>query len=129
MRRADPARHAVPNRFRSLVVSGDDDFREELVERAVSLGFSVRSAGGSEDLPRLLRRYGFDWLILDLGLGRERSLQTIELLARQDMRPRAILVGNAVPSVADDVQRAAAESGLEPVGLMRRPLSLPKLRE
>jgi EAL domain-containing protein (putative c-di-GMP-specific phosphodiesterase class I) len=111
------------------VVSRDDDFREELVERAVGLGFSVRSGGGPDDLPRLLRRYGFDWLVLDLGLGRDGCLQTIELLAEQHMLPRTILVGDAASSVAEDVRHAAAEKGLEPVGLLRRPLSLPKLRQ
>jgi EAL domain-containing protein (putative c-di-GMP-specific phosphodiesterase class I) len=119
----------VPNKFRSLVVSADDDFREELVERAVGLGFSVRSGGGPDDLPRLLRRYGFDWLILDLGLGRDGCLQTIELMAEQHMLPRTILVGGAAPSVAEDIRSAAAQRGLEPVGLLRRPLSLPRLRE
>jgi EAL domain-containing protein (putative c-di-GMP-specific phosphodiesterase class I) len=76
-----------------------------------------------------LKRYGFDWLILDLGVGSGECLQTIDLLAEQHMRPRLILVGDAVPSVAEHVRLAAAERGLEPVGLLRRPLSLPKLRE
>jgi EAL domain-containing protein (putative c-di-GMP-specific phosphodiesterase class I) len=129
MHRASLARQAVPNRFRSLVVSIDDDFRDELVERAVGLGFSVRSGSGPLDLPRLLKRYGFDWLILDLGVGSGACLQTIDLLAEQHMRPRLILVGDAAPSVAEHVRLAAAERGLEPVGLLRRPLSLPKLRE
>jgi EAL domain-containing protein (putative c-di-GMP-specific phosphodiesterase class I) len=111
------------------VVSGDDDFREELVERAMSLSFTVRSGGGPDDLPRLLRRYGFDWLILDLGLGKDACLRTIELLAEQHMRPRTILVGGNAPAVAEDVRRAAEQKGLEPVGQLRRPLSLPKLRE
>ncbi|MBV8193429.1 MAG: EAL domain-containing response regulator [Alphaproteobacteria bacterium] len=119
----------MPNRFRSLVVCDDDDFREELVERAMSVGFSVRSARGPGDLPRLLRRYGFDWLILDLGLGEDVCLQTVELLAGQHVRPRTLLVGESAPAVADHVRRAAAQGGLEPVGLLRRPLSLPKLRQ
>jgi EAL domain-containing protein (putative c-di-GMP-specific phosphodiesterase class I) len=110
------------------VVSGDDDFRDELVERAVALGFSVRAASGPEDVPRLLRRYGFDWLIVDLAIGKDACLQTMEVLAEQHMRPRTILVGDAAPSVAEQVRHGAAQRGLEPVGLLRRPLSLPKLR-
>jgi EAL domain-containing protein (putative c-di-GMP-specific phosphodiesterase class I) len=111
------------------VVSDDDDFREELIERAISVGFSVRSAGGPADMPRLLNRYGFDWLIVDLGLGEDACKRVIELLAEQPLRTRTILVGDANPDVAEHVRRFAAQSGLEPVGRLRRPLSLPKLRQ
>lgn len=119
----------MPNKFRSLVVSGDDDFRDELVERAVSLGFSVRSARGVDDVRRLLRRYGFDWLIVDLDIGEDACLQTFELLAERGLHPRTILVGGTSPVVAEQVRHAADQRGLEPVGALRRPLSLPKLRE
>jgi EAL domain-containing protein (putative c-di-GMP-specific phosphodiesterase class I) len=111
------------------VVSDNDDFREELVERAISVGFSVRSAGGPADMPRLLKRYGFDWLIVDLGLGQDACERTIELLAEQHVRTRTILVGDAAGEVAEHVRRFAAQSGLEPAGRLRRPLSLPKLRQ
>src|SRR5262249_5048865 len=39
------------------------------------------------------------------------------------------LVGHAAPLVAERVRRAAAQEGLELVGLLRRPLSLPILRQ
>ena len=82
----------MPSRFRSLVVSADDDFREELVERAISLNFSVRAIHLPDELPRLMRRYGFDWLILDLALGESGCLQIIERLAAESPPPRVILV-------------------------------------
>ena len=119
----------MPNKFRSLVVSSDDDFRDELVERAVSLSFSVRSARGPADLRRLLKRYRFDWLILDLAVGRDACVRTIELLAEQHMRPRTILVGGATAAVVEETWSAATRGGLEPVGVLQRPLSLPKLRQ
>jgi EAL domain-containing protein (putative c-di-GMP-specific phosphodiesterase class I) len=119
----------VPNRFRSLVVSDDNEFRDELVERAIGLNFSVRSAGGPADVPRLLRHYGFDWLILDLGLGQEACCETIERLAGQPFPPRTILVGEAAPAVLQAIRVAARGSGIEQIGILSRPLSLPKFRK
>ena len=70
----------MPDKFRCLVVSNDDDFREELVERAVSLNFSVRAIRLPGELPRMLHGHGFDWLILDLGLGEDACLQIVDAL-------------------------------------------------
>ena len=61
----------MPEKFCCLVVSNDEDFREELVERAVSLDFPVRAICLPNQLPHMLQDPGFDWLILDLGLGGE----------------------------------------------------------
>jgi len=119
----------VPNRFRSLVVSADDDFREELVERAISLNLSVRAIGVAEEVPRLLRRYGFDWLILDVGLGERGCRDVIDRLARELPPPRVVLVTGKDPSAIETVRRIAADNGLDVVGVARRPLSLPALRE
>ena len=58
----------MPENFRCLVASNDDDFREELIERAVSLNFSVKAIRLPNELPRMLQEHGFDWLILDVGL-------------------------------------------------------------
>ena len=70
----------MPDKFRCLVVSNDEDFREELVERAVSLNFSVRAIRLPNELPHMLQGHGFDWLILDLGLGEDACLQIVNTL-------------------------------------------------
>jgi EAL domain-containing protein (putative c-di-GMP-specific phosphodiesterase class I) len=111
------------------VVSADDDFRGELVERAISLNFSVRAIGLPDDLPRLMRRYGFDWLILDLAPGESACLQVIERLAAESPPPRIILVDGRSQTELDALRRAAAQNGLDVAGIVSRPLSLPKLRE
>lgn len=118
----------MPNRFRSLVISADEEFREELVERAVSLNLSVRAVSGAPELPRLLRRYGFDWLILDLGVGERGCLDALARLAGQSLRPRTILVGTLGETAMHRLRREAAGCGLEIVGVVGRPLSLPALR-
>ena len=119
----------MPSRFRSLVVSADDDFREELVERAISLNFSVRAIRLPDELPRLMRRYGFEWLILDLALGESGCLQIIERLAAESPPPRVILVDGRSEAEVRAITRMAAQNGLEVAGIASRPLSLPKLRE
>ena len=119
----------MPSRFRSLVVSADDDFREELVERAISLNFSVRAIHLPEELPRLMRRYGFDWLILDLALGESGCLQVIERLGAESPPPRVVLVDGHSQAEVEAIRRTAAQHGLDVAGVVSRPLSLPKLRE
>ena len=119
----------MPSRFRSLVVSADDDFREELVERAISLNFSVRAIHLPEELPRLMRRYGFDWLILDLALGESGCLQVIQRLGAESPPPRVVLVDGHSQAEVEAIRRTAAQHGLDVAGVVSRPLSLPKLRE
>src|SRR5882672_9025266 len=117
---------AVPNKFHSLVVSRDDDFREELVERAVGLNFSVRAIGLPDELPRLLPRYRFAWLILDLALGEGRCLEVMERLAAESPPPRAILIAGKDRAVVDSVRTAATHNGMDVVGVLDRPLSFPQ---
>ena len=118
----------MPNTFRCLVVSHDDDFREELVEGVVGLNLSVRAIALPDELPRLLRRYDFGWLILDLAIGEIRCLQIVERLAAQAVPPRAILVAGNGQSLLDAVRGAATHNGVEVVGVLPKPVSLSQLK-
>jgi EAL domain-containing protein (putative c-di-GMP-specific phosphodiesterase class I)/ActR/RegA family two-component response regulator len=113
----------MPDKFRCLVVSNDDDFREELVERAVSLNFSVRAIRLPGELPRMLHGHGFDWLILDLGLGEDACLQIVDTLGASREPPRTILIGGDDRAVLDSVRKSVAQHKLELVGVLTRPLS------
>ncbi len=112
----------MPNKYRCLVVSNDDDFREELVERAVSLNFSVRAIRLPGELPRMLQGHGFDWLILDLELGENACLEIVDALGASREPPRTILIGGD-KAILDSVQKSVAQHKLELVGVLTRPLS------
>ena len=112
----------MPNKYRCLVVSNDDDFREELVERAVSLNFSVRAIRLPGELPRMLQGHGFDWLILDLELGENACLEIVDALGASREPPRTILIGGD-KAILDSVEKSVAQHKLELVGVLTRPLS------
>ncbi len=76
-------------KFRSLVASGDEEFRAELVERAIALDFSVRAIRSVDELPDFLEGRHFDWLFLDVDLGRDQCLKIIETLDA-GWRPRTV---------------------------------------
>src|SRR5712691_8749678 len=113
----------MSDKFRCLVVSNDDDFREELVERAVSLNFSVRAIREPGELLRMLQGQGFDWLILDLGLGESACLQIVDTLGASREPPRTILIDGDDKAVFDSVRKSVTRNRLELVGILTRPLS------
>jgi EAL domain-containing protein (putative c-di-GMP-specific phosphodiesterase class I) len=113
----------MPDKSRCLVVSNDDDFREELVERAVSLNFSVRAIRLPGELPRMLQGQGFDWLILDLGLGESACLQVVDTLGASREPPRTILIGGDDQAVLESIRQSVTRNRLEFVGNLTRPLS------
>jgi EAL domain-containing protein (putative c-di-GMP-specific phosphodiesterase class I) len=113
----------MPDKFRCLVVCNDDDFREELVERVVSLNFSVRAIRLLGELPRMLQGQGFNWLILDLGLGESACLQIVDALGASREPPRTILIGGDDEAVLDSVRNSVTRNKLELVGILTRPLS------
>jgi EAL domain-containing protein (putative c-di-GMP-specific phosphodiesterase class I) len=119
----------MPDRFRCLVVCNDDDFREELVERAVSLNFSVRAIRLPGELPRMLQDRGFNWLILDLGLGESACLQIVNILGASREPPRTILIGGDDEAVLDSVRNSVTRNKLELVGILTRPLSFSGVRD
>lgn len=116
----------MPQKFRSLVVSGDDEFRAELVERAITLDFSARAIRSAEELPEFLQGRHFDWLFLDVELGRAQCLQIIATLGA-GWRPRTVLVGSLGAADLDVIRRNAIRAGLDVVGSLAKPLSLPAL--
>ncbi len=113
----------MPDKFRCLVVCNDDDFREELVERAVSLNFSVKAIRLPGELPRMLQGRGFNWLILDLGLGESACLQIVDTLGASRQPPRTILIGGGDEAVLASVRKSVTRNKLELVGILTRPLS------
>jgi EAL domain-containing protein (putative c-di-GMP-specific phosphodiesterase class I)/ActR/RegA family two-component response regulator len=113
----------MPDKFRCLVVCDDDDFREELVERVVSLNFSARAIRLPGELPRMLQGRGFNWLILDLGLGEGACLQIVDTLGASRELPRTILIGDDDEAVLDSVRKSVSRNKLELVGILTRPLS------
>jgi EAL domain-containing protein (putative c-di-GMP-specific phosphodiesterase class I) len=116
----------MPHKFRSLVVSGDDEFRAELVERAITLDFSARTIRSAEELPDFLQGRHFDWLFLDVELGRAQCLQVIATLST-GWRPRTVLVGSLEAADLDAIRRNAIRAGLDVVGILAKPLSLSAL--
>jgi len=113
----------MPDKFRCLVVCDDDDFREELVERVVSLNFSVRAIRLPGELPRMLQGRGFNWLILDLGLGESACLQIVDTLGASREPPRTILIGGGDEADLASVRKSVTRNKLELVGILTRPLS------
>jgi EAL domain-containing protein (putative c-di-GMP-specific phosphodiesterase class I) len=110
------------NKFRSLVASGNEEFRAELIERAIGLNFTVQAVKSADELPEVLREQDFDWFMLDTGLGVEQSRRIIAALAT-GRRPRTILVGNDNSETLDLIRRSALRAGLDVVGMLGRPLS------
>ncbi len=108
------------------MASGDDDFRAELVEWAITLNFSVRAIRSVDDLPDFLQGRHFDWLFLDVELGRTQCLQIIETLGT-GWRPRTVLVGNIEPDALHDIRQSAIRGGLDIVGALAKPLSFSAL--
>src|SRR5690349_14351744 len=112
----------MANRFRSLVASGDDEFRAELAERAIGLNFSVQVIGSASELPDVLRAHDFDWLLLDVGLGVEQCRRIFDIFGK-GRRPRTILVGAGDDVALEAIRRHAVRSGVDVVGSVPRPLS------
>lgn len=107
-------------KFRSLVVSGDDEFRTELVERAVTLNFSVRAIRSAEELADFLPGRHFDWLFLDVDLGREQCLKIIDTLGT-GWCPRTVLVGAIDVVDGEIIRRSAIRAGLDVVRALTKP--------
>ena len=80
----------------------------KLVERAVSLNFSVRAIRLPGELTRILHGQGFDWLILDLGLGENACLQIVDTLGGRRDPPRTILIGGEDKAVLDSVRKSVS---------------------
>jgi len=118
----------MSRKFRALVVSGDDEFRAELVERAIALSFSVRAIRSAEELPEFLQGRHFDWLFLDVELGRAQCLQIITTLDA-GWRPRTVLVGTLETADLDAIRQNAIRAGLDVVGVLVKPLSFSALAE
>ena len=114
----------MPHRFRALVVSDDDDFRAQAIEAAASLDLSVRAIGFTPELPTALEAHGFDWAIVDLGMGQDSLFQAVEGLARTEAR--LIFIGADEVALAS-ARAAAALNGLDVAGVLSRPLSLEAL--
>lgn len=110
----------MPQKFRALMVSGDDEFREELVERATALDFSVRAIRSAEELPDFLQGRHFDWLFLDVDLGREQCLLVIDTLDA-GWRPRTVLVGAIDVADGEIIRRSAIRAGLDVVRVVAKP--------
>lgn len=117
---------SAPRRFRSLVASGDDELRAELVEWAIKLNFSVRAIRAAKDLPGFLPGRHFDWLFLDVELGLAQCLEIIRTLGT-GWRPRTVLVGNTDPGALNDIRQNAIRAGLDVVGALAKPLSFSAL--
>ena len=113
-------------KFRSLVASGDDDFRAELVEWALNLNFTVRAIRSGAELPEFLQGRHFDWLFLDVELG-QAQCQTIISTLSAGWRPRTVLVGNVGATELGSIRRNAILSGLDVVGVLAKPLSFSAL--
>ncbi|WP_422033896.1 EAL domain-containing protein [Reyranella sp.] len=113
----------MPQMFRSLVVSGDEEFKSELAERAIGLDFSVRSVRSSDELPGFLEGRHFDWLFLDVEIGHAQCLQIIETLSPR-LRPRTVLVGAIDEEGLKSIRRNAGLAGMDVVGILMKPLSL-----
>lgn len=110
----------MPQKFRSLVASGDDEFRAALVERAIALDFSVRAIRSADELPDFLEGRHFDWLFLDVDLGRDQCLKIIETLDA-GWRPRTVLVGAIDAADRDIIRRSAIGAGLDVVRILAKP--------
>lgn len=110
----------MPYKFRALVVSGDDQFRADLVERATALDFSIRAIRSGEELPEFLQGRHFDWLFLDVDLGREQCLQIIETLGA-GWHPRTVLVGGIDAADGEIVRKTALGAGLDVVRVLAKP--------
>jgi len=108
-------------KFRALVVSGDDEFRAGLVDRASALDFSVRAIRSGDELPEFLKGRHFDWLFLDVDLGREVCLRIIDTLGA-GWRPRTVLVGATDASDVEVIRRSAVRAGLDVVRVLAKPL-------
>jgi EAL domain-containing protein (putative c-di-GMP-specific phosphodiesterase class I) len=110
----------MPHGFRALVVSDDDKFRAQAIEAAAGLDLSVRAIGFAPELPTALETHGFDWVILDLGMGPDSSFQAVEGLAQ--IKARLVFVGADEVALASG-RAAAALNGLDVAGALSAPLS------
>ena len=110
----------MPHKFRSLVASGDDEFRTELVKEAINLDFSVRAVRSAEELPDFLQGRHFDWLFLDVDLGREQCLKIIDTLG-VGRCPRTVLVGSNDAADLEIIRRSAIRTGLDVVRVIAKP--------
>ena len=106
-----------------LIVSDDDDFREELVERAVSLRFSVKAIRQPDELLPMLQKHAFGWLVLDLGMGEKACLRIVGMLGADPEPPRTILIAAADQALVDAVRLRAGQDGLDVGGVLCRSLA------
>jgi EAL domain-containing protein (putative c-di-GMP-specific phosphodiesterase class I) len=112
----------MPNRFRGLVASGDDEFREELVEVAIGFGFSIHAIRSADELPDLLQGHEFNWLFLDIALGIEQCAWIIDIFSGNP-HPRIILMGVSKAQELEDVRHRARHANIDLIGSLTKPLS------
>ena len=120
----------MPRRFRSLVVSNDDDFRDELIERIVGLDLSVRAIGPLNGHASTPATYDVAWLLLDCKIGERDCMRIIADVAAGPTRPSIVLLaGDDDAALAEAVRRQGARSDLEVAAILRRPLSTRALQQ
>lgn len=120
----------MPRRFRSLVVSNDDDFRDELIERIVSLDLSVRTIGPLDGSGSTQASYDVAWLLLDCRIGERDCVRIIADVAAGPTRPGIVLLaGDGDAELAEAARRQAERSGLKVAATLKRPPSTRALRQ
>lgn len=91
-----------------------------MVKEAINLNFAVRAISSADELADFLQGRHFDWLFLDVDLGRDQCLKIIETLGA-GWRPRTVLVGAINAADRDIIRRSAIRAGLDVVRVLAKP--------
>lgn len=104
---------------RLLLVDDDQAFTQVLSTALRKRDFEVCVASELDSLPRILGENSFHYILLDLMLGEESSLQHIEpILAQQPHAKLIVLTGYAsIPTTVQALRKGAANYLAKPVGV------------
>ena len=126
------ARHNRPGVAASAVAEGEQPIRVLLAEESEplrqilrhamgwQLGWVVDEAPDGEAALELLRREGYDFVLLDLALPRRDGMRLLEEIRSQNLQPGAALLGLTSVTNAEVLERGYA-MGLD--DLIRKPLN------
>jgi len=85
-------KHSVANRGHILVVDDDKDFSEMLFSYMESLGYQASLAIDGATAMDLIDRYGFQTILLDLGLPDMDGMDVLRQLQKQNCRAPIIVI-------------------------------------
>ena len=115
---------------RNLLVIEDAVIDSTILSRiGLRNGFTTKTANSYADAVALLKKWRFDCITLDLGLGDEAGIWILSFLAELRSKASIVIVSGAEQEVCDQTARFGRSIGLNVHASLQKPVDLARLSE